>query len=80
MHKTTKRLSAQERAQAAQHKTTLTGADVAAIARITPKRAYQALERGQVPGAYRRGRWYRVTYQQALTWVALGCPDGSQEP
>ena len=72
-------MNSHERVLAARDKTTLTGVDVAAIARVQPTTAYSALARGLIPGAKRKGRWYRVTHEQVLAWIASGCPAGENE-
>ena len=75
-----KRIRSRERALAAQNKITLTGVDVAAIARVQPATAYAALAAGMLTGQTRSGRWYRVTHDQVIKWIAAGCPTGETKP
>ncbi len=74
-----KRPCAQERVGAARQRAFLTGVDIAAVARVSPARAYSALKVGLIPGALRVGRSYRATFEQVSAWVAAGCPNGGED-
>ena len=56
----------------------LTVDEVAVLLRLNRKTVYQALARGEIPGALRIGRSYRIARSALLAWLADGQVRGSR--
>jgi len=50
----------------------LTADEVAQLLRLNRKTVYEALARGEIPGARRIGRTYRIARSALLEWLANG--------
>lgn len=50
----------------------LTVEEVASLLRISRGAAYQAIHRGEIPGARRVGRSFRVSRDAVLAWLGQG--------
>ena len=50
----------------------LTVDELAALLRVNRKTVYDALARGEIPGARRIGRRYRILRDRVLEWLATG--------